>query len=147
MTSDAEQATGQSLFTVESATRTLPLVGAIAGDALRLYEKIVDRRERLEALREKHPLKIETDLYAEELTQIEKDLERDGRELERFLTELDDLGVASRNAIFGAVSFPSMLDDRLVELCWMLGDKEVGHFHEVGDGPDDRRPLTPSGVV
>lgn len=147
MTSDSKHATDYSLFTVESATRTLPLVGAIVADASRLYQQFVERRERLDVLRKERPLKAEADLYAEELAEIEKDLEREGRELERYLTELDDLGIASRHAILGAVSFPSMLDGRLVELCWMLGDKEIGHFHDVGGGPDDRQPLTPSSVA
>lgn len=142
MNSETSSTAGNLLFTVESATRTLPLVGAIVGDLTRLYKKVVDRRARLDMLRDERPTPIDADdPYSQELAQIEQELDKDGRELERFMTELDDLGVAARNSIKGAVGFPAMIDGRLIELSWMLGEAGICHYHEVGGDPEDRQPL------
>lgn len=147
MTSKTPDAQEDLLFTVESANRTLPLVRAIVQDLTRLYQQVVDRRGRLDTLRKEGIEVTDTNgLYAEELAEIEKDLDRDGRELERFLSELDDLGVASRNGIHGVVGYPAMIDGRLIELCWVLGEDEVAFYHEVGADPDERQPLAAIGV-
>lgn len=145
MTSETKSST-DLLFTLESANRTLPLVSVIVRDLTAMYAAVVERRGRLDSLKSERPEETDaSDLYAQELKQIEEELDRDGRELERYLTELDDLGVAARNSIQGAVGFPAMLDGRLVELSWKLGESEIGHFHEVGANPDDRQPLSQVG--
>ncbi len=135
------------LFTAETATRTLPLVRAIVTDASKLYQQIVDRRSRLESLRLQTPVIDEHGMHAEELIDIEESLDRSGRELERFLTELDDLGVSSRHAILGSVGFPAVIEGQLVELCWTLDDDEVGFFHPIGGAPEDRQPLPAASVI
>ena len=114
MSWQSSDSTGVALFTVESANRTLPLVRAIVGDLVGLYQKVMERRSRLDIINdERHPDEFgfnePESLYAEELADIERQLEEDARELERFLNELDDLGIASRNGIHGVVSFPAML--------------------------------------
>lgn len=142
MTSKSPEAHADLLFTVESANRTLPLVRAIVRDLTRLYQQVVDRRARLDVLRNERIEAAAVDgPYAEELAEIEKELDRDGRELERYLSELDELGVASRNAIHGVVGYPAMLDGRLIELCWVFGEDDVAFYHEIGSDPDERQPV------
>lgn len=42
----------------------------------------------------------------------------------------------------GLLDFPTRLDGRWVYLCWRLGEKELGAWHEVADGFVGRKPLT-----
>ena len=57
---------------------------------------------------------------------------------------MQDLGVEPKNAVEGLVDFPSIMDDRVVYLCWKLDEPEVLYWHEVDAGFAGRQPLTAS---
>jgi hypothetical protein len=83
-----------------------------------------------------------TDLYADELSQIEEELEKDGQRLHEYVAELRALGVEPKNGPEGLVDFPSLIDGRLVYLCWKLGEPEVLFWHEIDAGFAGRQSLT-----
>ncbi len=132
------------LFTVEEANRTLPLVRAIVSDITNLSREVIERRQRLSQLIAGRNLD-RTDLYAGELAEIEKDLERDTRRLQEYIGELRQLGVEPKGPD-GLVDFPAMMEGRVVYLCWKLGEPEVLFWHEVEDGYAGRQPLTADSV-
>ena len=111
------------MFTVEEANRTLPLVRAIVSDITSLSHEVIERRHRLGQLTAGRDLD-RGDLYAGELAEIEKDLERDTRRLQEYIKELRQLGVEPKGPE-GLVDFPAMMEGRLVYLCWKLGEPEV----------------------
>jgi hypothetical protein len=41
----------------------------------------------------------------------------------------------------GLVDFYTLRDDRLVFLCWRLGEPRITHWHEVDAGFADRQPV------
>ena len=128
------------LFTIEQANASLPLVRAIVRDIVHLSNSILDCRQRLDELsagREDE----ESDIYDEELAQTEEILEQDTDRLKSFMLELQDLGVELKSMTEGLVDFPSMMDDRLVYLCWKYGEEEVAFWHEVQDGFDGRQEV------
>jgi hypothetical protein len=102
---------------------------------------VQERRQRLSQLAREDEASA-NDPYAEETEQIRSQLERDIRELERFENELSELGVICKHGPDGIVDFPSMMDDRLVYLCWKLGEAEVLNWREADAGFQDRHPLT-----
>ena len=81
----------------------------------------------------------------QELAEIEKDLERDTRRLQEYIAELRQLGVEPKGPD-GLVDFPSMMDGRVVYLCWKLGEPEILFWHEVEEGFAGRQPLTAESV-
>ena len=129
------------LFTVDEANATLPLVSAICRDLSALSREVVERRERLSFLLAGRDTDAE-DLYREELTQIEEELNSDNRRLEEYLQELRDLGVEPKNGIEGLVDFPAEMDGKVVYLCWKLGEPEVLYWHDIDAGFRGRQPLT-----
>jgi hypothetical protein len=133
------------LFTVEQANAILPLVRAIATDLARLSCEVIERRERLAFLAARRPANSK-DLYSEELAQIEEELEKDGQQLQVFVQELRDLGVEPKNGPEGLVDFPSLMDGRIVYLCWKLGEAEVLHWHELDAGFRGRQSLVAGSV-
>ena len=131
----------ERLFTVEEANAMLPLVRAICTDLSRLSRDLVERRERLAELTEGRS-RERSDLYSDELDQIEQELVKDANQLEEYLGELRDLGVQPKNALEGLVDFPADMDGRVVHLCWKLDEPEVLFWHEIDAGFRGRQPLT-----
>ncbi|MDH3718073.1 MAG: DUF2203 domain-containing protein [Planctomycetota bacterium] len=135
------------LFTVDEANAMLPLVRAICRDLSDLARDVVDRRQRLSFLQSRRESDRD-DLYGEELSQIEEELEKDNERLQEYVDELQELGIEPKNAIEGLVDFPCAMDDRIVYLCWKLDEPEVLHWHELEAGFAGRQPLTAgSGTV
>lgn len=132
---------GRKLFTVEEANATLPLVQRIVEDVAAVSHDIVERRERLAQI--KTGRRTETsDAYSDELAQIEDELEKDRTRLYEYADELRRLGVELKDGLAGLVDFPSQMDDRIVYLCWKLGEPEVLHWHELDAGFSGRQTLT-----
>jgi hypothetical protein len=70
---------------------------------------------------------------------------RCARMLEEFRAALHE--VASRGCILrdldlGLVDFYTMSRDRVVCLCWRLGERRVSHWHTTDEGFSGRRPLS-----
>ena len=133
------------LFTIEQANAMLPLVKAITSDLATLAGEVTDRRRRLAMLTAGRELKA-GDPYAEELAQIEAELEKDIVRIQEFIAELRALGVEPKGAMEGLVDFPSLMEGRIVYLCWRLGEPEVLHWHELEAGYAGRQSLTEGSV-
>ena len=134
------------LFTVEQANATLPLVRAIAEDLAELSREVIERRERLAALtagRERKPFGP----YQEELAHVEEELEKESERLQEYVEERRELGVEPKNGPEGLIDFPSMMDGRLVFLCWKLDEPEVLFWHDIEAGFAGRQSLTAGSVA
>ncbi len=133
------------LFTVEQANAVLPLVRSITTDLVRLSREVIERRERLALLSAGRSANAR-DPYSEELAQIEDELDKDTEQLQDYVEELRALGVEPKSGPEGLVDFPSMMDGRLVYLCWKLGEPEVLHWHELEAGFSGRQSLVAGSI-
>ena len=57
------------------------------------------------------------------------------------LIELDAIGVSVKDLDSGLLDFPALREGEEVELCWRVGEAEVGHWHRVGEGFPGRKPI------
>jgi len=135
------QALERSLFTVESANAMLPLVRAIVRDLVELAREVMERRHRLTTIMVGRTASSTPDPYSEELEQIQADLDRNAERLRGYVEELRQLGVEPKSVAEGLVDFPSVIDGRLVYLCWRLGEPRVEYWHELDAGFQGRQPL------
>ncbi len=127
-------------FTVQQANAMLPLVRAIVGDLAHLAQEVAERRQRLAHLTSGRP-RDTSDYYQQELAHVEAELDKDTEQLQGFVEELEQLGVEPKSAVEGLVDFPSILDGRIVYLCWKLGEPEVQYWHDLESGFRGRQPL------
>lgn len=140
-------AANKKYFTPEEANQALPLVRAIVTDIVRQFRDVQERKERLERIRRpKNASREGTDLYSEEVSQIEDELEKDAATLQGYIDELGKLGVQLKDFVRGLVDFPSIMDGREVYLCWLLGEEEVTHWHELDAGFQGRQSLLAGSV-
>lgn len=136
----------RKIFTLEQANAVLPLVRAITTDMVNLSLEVIDRRERL-ALLSAGRASSPRDLYAEELAQIEEELEKDNERLQGYVAELQELGVEPKSGPEGLIDFPAMIEGRLVFLCWKLGEPEVTYWHDLEAGFRGRQSLVATSVA
>lgn len=63
-------------------------------------------------------------------------------ELGKLTLEIDSLGIQLKDYSRGLIDFPSMRDDKLILLCWQLGEAdEIKWWHELETGFAGRKPL------
>lgn len=57
-------------------------------------------------------------------------------------SEIDDLGIQLKDYNRGLIDFPSMMEGRVILLCWQLDEgPEIKWWHELDSGFASRRPL------
>jgi len=61
------------------------------------------------------------------------------------LLALQGKGCVVKSVESGLVDWPARVQDREIYLCWKLGEKEIGFWHEVDAGFAGRRPVTDLG--
>jgi hypothetical protein len=135
-------------FTAASANRMLPLVRAIVQDIVELNRDLRDRQQRLDDVRRAAgpTARRGEDPYAEEIEQMQRDLEHDGERLKEYIRELESLGLEFKDPVKGLVDFPTVIDGKDAYLCWRLGEPEVAYWHPWDGGYLSRRSLTDGSV-
>jgi hypothetical protein len=130
-------------YTIEEANHALPLVRVIVADIVRQYRDISERKERLDQIQRSRGSKGRpaNDPYSEEVAQVEQDLEKEIAVLQEYVEELEKLGVEIKDLGRGLVDFRAMMEGREVYLCWLLGEEEITHWHELDAGFSGRQSL------
>jgi hypothetical protein len=126
------------IFSVEQATRTLPLVRKIVDDVVRqhrLWRETILELDLITAAKSADNV--------ERAEQLERQALALARELDGYQRELEELGIQLKDRRLGLVDFPSEIGGRAVLLCWRLGEPEVQYWHEVDAGYAGRQPLSP----
>ncbi|HEX9164746.1 MAG TPA: DUF2203 domain-containing protein [Gemmatimonadales bacterium] len=72
---------------------------------------------------------------------LREEVERRAARVQVLVEELGELGCELKDFEQGLVDFYALLDDRLVFLCWRLGEDRIAHWHEVGAGFAGRQPV------
>jgi hypothetical protein len=62
-------------------------------------------------------------------------------DIQPVLEELEHSGIVLRDPTRGLIDFPTMHRGRMVQLCWQLGEEDIGWWHLPEDGFAGRRPL------
>ena len=57
------------------------------------------------------------------------------------LARINEWGVELKGIDEGLIDFPSRRDDRVVYLCWRLGEDRIAWWHEIDAGFSGREPL------
>lgn len=129
-----------TLFTVEQANRTLPLVRKIVEDIVRQHRVWREKILELDLIASS----TKADEPRDRAEQLEREAQALAREIDGFQHELEELGIELKDRRLGLVDFASEINGRRVLLCWRLGEPEVQFWHEVDAGYAGRQPLSPS---
>src|SRR4051812_18188462 len=123
------------LFTVEEANALLPTVRGIVRQLQRAYTRVAASQEAARVAAEKAKLGgggiLGGSLYVSALSEL---AEQAGR--------LETLGVQLKDYERGLIDFPSLREERVVLLCWQMGEgDQLEWWHDVEAGFSGRQPL------
>jgi hypothetical protein len=129
------------LFTVAEAERTLPLVRRVVQDLLEEYPLWRRAVARFEVLTggARADWGETSDLIAAR-DQVTAHADR----INRYLQELEAVGCVFKGFDAGLVDFYALREDRVVFLCWRLGEERITHWHELDAGFGGRQPIDPT---
>ncbi|MGH7575212.1 MAG: DUF2203 domain-containing protein [Longimicrobiales bacterium] len=128
---------GARFFSLEEASRMLPLVRRILEDIEAHWRELEPRIIRLRAL----PLAARRTRDGKAL---EEELEARAAEIDGLVAELQDLGCYFKGFQEGLVDWCSLYAGRPVFLCWKLGEPEIAWWHQVDAGFAGRQPILDS---
>ena len=77
----------------------------------------------------------------EEIEAARKDVNKFSAEIKSAMEAILQEGILVRHIESGLVDFPSLRQGREVYLCWLLGEKNIGFWHETDVGYSNRQPL------
>jgi hypothetical protein len=126
------------IFSIAEAERTIPLVSRIASDLrdeYRAWQAAMARYELAVAGTRAEEGEPETAVH------LREDISLRAERIKALLDELDELGCELKDFEQGLVDFYALLEDRLVFLCWRLGEERITWWHEVDAGFAGRQPI------
>jgi hypothetical protein len=126
------------IFTLEEAERTLPLLRRILADLKQEYEVWREALARYELLAAGSRAEAGESM---ELIQARMEVAAAADRIDGFLAEIAAIGCLFKGFEEGLVDFYALRDDRLVLLCWKLGEEHITHWHEVDAGFAGRQPI------
>ena len=130
-----------TLFSVEEANRLVEEIRPQV-EKLRAQKREFDRLEmRMGVLAVVTSGADASNVDSRELTELGEKRRRQGERIAREIGELHEFGVVVKDLDQGLCDFYALKGDRLVFLCWRLGEREVGHWHSLDAGFAGRRPL------
>jgi hypothetical protein len=136
-----------SLFTVDQANRTLPLVRRIVEDVVREHRRWQEKILELELVASTAANAVGAERTTpppppdERVAAIERDAMAIARDIDIFERELEVLGIVLKDRRLGLIDFPGEIDGRRVWLCWRLGEPAVQFWHDLEAGYAGRQPL------
>ena len=135
-----------TVFTVEEANELLPELRA-------KLERLVAKKREFDRLETRTEVLLMATAGAApdnpdalELRALGERRRRLGESIGRGVQELHDRGGQVKDLDRGLVDLYALAGDRLVFLCWQLGEAEVGHWHSLEGGFTTRQPLKEIGL-
>ncbi len=109
--------------------RLRPLLTELRGEWLRIQELSPE----IQKLREK----VSMDAYSPHGVEYVELVSR----LRVLMEQIRDMGVLVKDIDKGLCDFPYRMNDRVVYLCWQMGEDSIDYWHDIGAGFADRGPL------
>ncbi len=128
------------VFTVREANRILPQVEQAIRSLRARAREIIGWQDRLGVLSLIGAEDSRSPEHAE-LGVVQKELEDSVNGYNEHLEELQRIGCVVKDLNHGLVDFYGRSGDRLVFLCWRLGEKKIAFWHELQGGFSGRRPI------
>jgi hypothetical protein len=128
-------------FTLEEAQSLLPVLESLlkrAIDGKRLAEEVESELSDLaQRIYLSGGIRVNTTTAAKQRADMEAHLKC----VKESIAEIDAIGVQVKDLDAGLLDFPCRLDDKVVLLCWRMGESSIEHWHTMDSGFQGRQPV------
>ena len=135
-----------TLFTVDEANALLPQVRPRLERLVSQKREFDDVESRMAILSVATAGAVPGNPDALELAALVEQRRGLAERLGRGMQELHEKGVMVKDLDRGLVDFYALKGDRLIYLCWHLGEDDVSHWHALDSGFRGRQPLKEAGL-
>ena len=131
------------LFTLEEANILLPRLRVLLGElsAIRQRWNAIYTGETVESVMEGRVPDNQPGSWLKSAIVHQDELEELKEEFYNHILEIRSMGCQVKDISDGLVDFPSMRDDKVVLLCWKLGESSVRYWHDMESGFTHRRHI------
>jgi len=129
------------LFTLEEANSLVPILTPMVQELQDLrsqIDKLEVEIDSLELIAEGVP---EGSQSAQELEEKISKLNEMIGQMNKLLKEIEVIGCSPKSIEIGLIDFLSEKEGRHIYLCWQLGEPQIKHWHETGEGFANRQPI------
>ena len=123
----------EHIFTRTEASRVLPRLRPMLEDLREEWRRIKKLNPEIQKTREKAMLDGYSPYGVEYVESVSH--------LMLVMSQIREMGVLVKDLEKGLVDFPYLKDDRVVYLCWHLGEESIDYWHETEAGFAGREPL------
>jgi hypothetical protein len=128
-------------FTLDEAQSLLPVLESLLKRAIEGKQSAEEVQSGLSDLARRIYLsggmRVDVSQVVKQREEIEAHLQR----VRESIVEIDSIGVQVKDLETGLLDFPCRVDDKVVLLCWRLGEPTIEHWHTVETGFKDRQPV------
>jgi hypothetical protein len=132
---------GKHYFTVPEAERLIPRLEKLMGRVVECHQRAGQVRSALQDA-QRHVMLAGGVRLSQEFWRSRKvELARVTGELQDKLGEVVALGGVPKDLGLGLVDFPALFEEREINLCWRVGEREIRFWHGLDEGYAARKPL------
>lgn len=121
------------IFSLKEANQALPLVMRITRDIVDSHREISDLYASFHRM-SKSGKEEAAEAVREEIGELL-------RSVDGYIDELEKIGCLYKDPAKGLIDFPTRMGNRIVFLCWKLGEPEILYWHELQAGFKGRQPV------
>ncbi len=128
----------EHIFTRTEASRVLPRLRPMLEDLREEWRRIRKLNPEIQKTREKAMLDGFSPYGVEYVESVSH--------LMLVMSQVREMGVLVKDLEKGLVDFPYLKNDRVVYLCWHLGEESIDYWHEIETGFAGREPLNDNDI-
>ena len=128
-------------FTLAEAQVLLPILESLLRAAMEGKKLIEAVDAEFQALSSRIFINGGTFVDIVPLAKRKREREKAVQSVKDALAEIDSTGVQVKDIDIGLLDFPCVVEDRVILLCWKLGEKGIAHWHSTDEGFSGRKPI------
>ncbi|HVP42941.1 MAG TPA: DUF2203 domain-containing protein [Terriglobales bacterium] len=128
-------------FTLQEAQVLLPVLENLLKRAIEGKKRVEQVEEEFQQVANRIFLSGGCEVDVAGLARRKAEKDQAALRVKDALAEIDATGVQVKDLDIGLLDFPCVVEDRVILLCWKLGEKSIEHWHGVEEGYRGRKPI------
>jgi hypothetical protein len=128
-------------FTLDEAQSLLPVLESLLKRAIDGKQQAEEVDNGLSELSRRIYLSGGMRVDVTKVAKMRAEMEVHLQRVRESITEMDSIGVQVKDIDTGLLDFPCRVEDKVVLLCWKMGETAIEHWHSMETGFQDRQPV------